>query len=534
MPFKVGALILSVVLASAAFPPWEWSAGGWLFLVPLILAGRLSGRIIWLFGLAGFWAWLATIGWVHHVTWPGTVVLCAYLGTYWMVWGWLWQWLCRDIKVWSSWKNLTIAFWAATGWVALDFVRSNLFSGFPWNKIGVSQYDHLPLVQLASLGGVDLISWLMIFVNATLALSSIRLFREIRREQRVKSHWDFSMAAVLIGISLIWGTRQIIRPPVPTEPLEVVMVQGNVPQYEKFTSEWESKIIGRYIRYTQLAAAHSPDLIVWPETATGSTFFRDITFTSEIQSLIKQVDYSLLVGALDYEEENYYNAAFLLNAQQGDYQIYRKQHLVPFGEFLPGRRWMPWLENWIPIPMDYYPGEGSEILNWQKQQRQIPLGILICFEDVMAYLGRQRAKEGARLLVNLTNDGWFKDSSAAWQHAINALFRCVETGLPMIRSANTGVSCVIDTQGRMTHILTNERGKKIEVEGFLRAIVPVPSEPRPTIFLRGGYFFPLFCFIITGIFLAYEFYRFRRVGRAARALRAAQEVSLTSQSPKPD
>ncbi|MEZ5404711.1 MAG: hypothetical protein R3F23_00650 [Verrucomicrobiia bacterium] len=274
MAKKLVALILSVILGSVAFPPWEWSAGAWLFLVPLMWVGRLPGRVAGMYWLAGFLTWLITIGWVHHVTWPGAFLLCAYLACYGMVWGWFWQYLCREVQVWSSWRNVTISFWAATGWVALDFVRSHLFSGFPWHKIGITQYHHLPLVQLASLGGVDLISWLVIFGNAMLALTGIRLVREIRREQKVKSHWDFSVAAVLIGISLVWGTQKMIRKPVASEPLDVVLVQGNVPQDEKFSPQWEAQIISRYVNYTKLAEAQSPDLIVWPETATGSTFLR--------------------------------------------------------------------------------------------------------------------------------------------------------------------------------------------------------------------------------------------------------------------
>ena len=531
---RISAAILSAVLVALAFPPWEWAGAGWIGLVPLMLVSRSRDKMGWLYWGAGFLFWLITINWVRHVTYLGMVVLCAYLGLYWMLWGWLWQrWYCRHSQ-WGSWQNLRLAFWAATGWVALDWVRGVLFSGFPWNRLGISQYRQLPFVQLASLGGVDLLTWLLVFVNAIIALTLVRFYREARRLQPVKTHWDFSLTVALVGLCFVWGGSQLNQKPVASETLEVALIQGNVPQDEKFSPENERAIIERYVRYTHLAGMQSPDLILWPETATGSTFFEDVTFTSEVQQLLKETNYFLLIGALDYDGENYFNSAFLLNSQKESYQGYRKQHLVPFGEFIPGRRWAPWLVNWIPIPMDYKAGQEAGVVTWKGKEREIPLGILICFEDVIPTLARTRVKEGAKVLINLTNDGWFKNSSGAWQHALNAMFRCVETGLPMVRSANTGVSGVIDSRGKWQQMLTDGKGKKVEVEGLLRASVKVPKISQSTWYLRGGYFFPLFCLGITGLFLGYEFYRFCRMERVARALCATQEVSLTNPQLKKD
>lgn len=531
---RLCAAVLSALLAALAFPPVEWAGAGWFCLVPLMLISRCKDKVVWWYGIVGFLFWLITINWVRHVTWVGLVFLAAYLALYWLLWGGLWQYWYRRHSQWGSWQNLRLAFWGATSWVALDWIRGVLFSGFPWNRLGISQYRQLPLVQLASLGGVDLLTWLLVFVNAMIALTLVRFYREARRLQPVKTHWDFSLTVTLVGMCFFWGFRQLSQKAEASETLEVALIQGNVPQDEKFSPENERSIIEHYVNYTRLAAVQSPDLILWPETATGSTFFEDVTFTSEVQVLLQKANYSLLFGALDYENDSYYNSAFLLDPKQENYQNYRKQHLVPFGEFIPGRRWAPWLVNWVPIPLDYQPGRGSGVLRWRGKEREIALGILICFEDVIPSLARERVKEGARVLINLTNDGWFKDSSEAWQHALNAMFRCVETGLPMVRSANTGVSGVIDERGRWLQILTDGEGKKVEVEGLLRTKVQVPKISRSTGYLRGGYFFPLFCVGITGLFLGYEFYRFRRMDRVARTLRAAQEVSLTSPPPKKD
>ena len=531
----LSACILSALLLVAVFPPLEWTGAAWVCLVPVMLISRNLKPLKRFYWGIGFLFWLVTLNWVRHVTYLGVVILAAYLALYWMIWGVLWQRWYHRLEQWSSWNNLRLAFLGATSWVALDYLRGILFSGFPWNRLGVSQYNQLPLAQLASLGGVDLITWLIVFSNAVIALTLVRFYREARKLQPVKSHWDFSVSVALVSLSFFWGIGQLKQPTEVSESVEVALIQGNVPQDEKFSYENERSIIERYVYYTRLAAVQSPDLIVWPETATGSTFFEDITFTSEVQALLKETNCSMLVGALDYEKDHYYNAAFLLNSGEGNYQTYRKEHLVPFGEFIPGRRFMPWIVRWIPIPLDYQPGsQGSGVLTWHRKGREIPLGVLICFEDVIPSLARARAQEGAKVLINLTNDGWFKNSSGAWQHALNAMFRCIETGLPMVRSANTGVSGVIDSKGRWQHILRDSQGKKVEVEGLLRASVKVPKIIETTWYLRGGYFFPLFCAGITGLFLAYEFYRFRRMDRVARALCPAQEVSLTNQRRRKD
>lgn len=527
--------VLTAGMAVVAFPPHAQEGAGWFCLVPLLCAMR-AGWADWRHGwLAGALFWFGTMWWLAHVTVVGMVLLCIYLGGYWAAWCWLVGRAHGRFPEATTRSNLAIALVAAVGWVGLDAVRGWALSGFPWNGLGVSQFENLGVIQIARLGGVELVTWLVVFANAIGALTIVRFYREMRRAQKMKPHFDFSVCMALVAASFAWGIQEIWRKP-PAEPrkVRVGFVQGNVPQEQKFDPREAHGILERYLNLTAFLAGGGagggcPDIILWPETATGTGIFQDRALTEAVAGMMREAGHSLLMGSIDVDGGRFYNGGVLFLPREGGYRVYRKERLVPFGEFVPLRGWMPWLANLAGMPGDYTPGDGSDaVLEAPSASGPVAMGLLICFEDTLPALARRRAARGARLLVNLTNDGWFRDSPGAWLHVANAVFRCIETGLPMVRCANTGVSCVIEPTGRIPEIPLMDGGRAVGLSGAFGREVALPDLGGPTVYVRWGHLFPLCCLALTACYVAYEFVRDRKRLRAAGPIRAAQEVSLTS------
>lgn len=527
--------VLTAGMAVLAFPPHAQSGAGWFCLVPLLCAMRV-GWADWRHGwLAGGLFWLGTMWWLWYVTPLGMVLLCGYLGAYWGAWGWVVGRALARLPGTTTRANLAIAFVAAAGWVGLDAVRGWALSGFPWNGLGVSQFENLGVIQIARLGGVELVTWLVVFANAIAALTVVRFYREMRRAQKMRPHFDFSVCMALVAASFAWGIGEIWRKPdVVPQRVRVGFVQGNVPQDLKFDPEEAHGILETYLNLTAFLAGGGagngcPDIILWPETATGTGIFQDRALTEAVSATMRDARFSLMMGSIDVEKGRFYNSAVLFLPQEGGYRVYRKERLVPFGEFVPLRGWMPWLANLAGMPGDYSPGDGSDaVMEAPAESGPVDMGLLICFEDTLPGLARRRAEMGARVLVNLTNDGWFRDSPGAWLHVANAVFRCIETGLPMVRCANTGVSCVIEPTGRIPEIPLRDGDRVVGLSGAFAREVLLPVPPGPTPYMRWGHLFPLCCLALTASYVAYEFARDRQRRRAAEPIRAAQEVSLTS------
>jgi apolipoprotein N-acyltransferase len=220
-----------------------------------------------------------------------------------------------------------------------------------------------------------------------------------------------------------------------------------------------------------------------------------------VMDLAASSETDLLLGTIDVDKQNIYNAAILISDGGDRIQVYRKVHLVPFGEYVPGRHTVPLLARIVgdQVPGDFR--EGSEYTVFTLTNSNVHVAPLICFEDTIGDLTRQfvlptETSPGANLLVDMTNDGWFLRSAGSHQHLANAIFRTVETHRPMIRSANTGVTCFISQFGRITQILQDDKGSTF-TEGVLAGEIKVPSEPELTFYVRHGEVFAKACAAIT-------------------------------------
>ena len=508
LPFACA--LLSGVLLSACFAPWnqEWLC--WFALTPLIAAlwfcahnvrspGLRHAQLGYLNGVTFF---LGTFHWLTTVHWIGWIALSLYLGLYLAFWGWFIGSVIRERQFLSSGQNLLIAIGGASAWVLQEWVRGWLFTGFGWNGLGVSLHKNLIYIQIAEITGVSGLTFLIVLCNLIAVITVKRFISEFGRV-RFRPHYDFSVTMILLAVTFGFGFRSLVKQ-VPTTPLSVAAIQANIPQNQKFDAAFEQKIFERYTAITNTALKLQPQLLLWPEAATPRGMFADETNYKFVMGLAERGDYNFLLGSLDFDDAGDYNIAALLTERGKTIQVYRKNHLVPFGEFIPFRKSFP-LFAWIAgdlVPADFKPGTSRIPL--QLSTPDLKIAPLICFEDTLSYLSRAFVLNGAQLLVNVTNDGWFLESAGAEQHLANAVFRAVETRRPLLRSANTGVTCFIDQQGRITHQLRGSDGSPF-LEGFLYGQVAVPTEQALTFYVRHGHHLPLLAGAIVVLMILRRF-----------------------------
>ncbi len=526
------AAIISGLLGAFALPPLDQGWLVWIALVPLILAVLCSGEnsrrgplrdlaLGYVSGLTFFWC---CFFWLTTVTAPGWFVLAFYLGLYFAVWAWFcgmmrprqqriaavdkWSAMLAQAKPatlptaspWvSSAHNLFFAFSLAAAWVALEWTRGWLMSGFGWNGLGVALHATWPMIQLAEWTGVAGVSFVVALCNAIFAATALRLWQETRG-RFMRPHFDLTLT--LIGVVAVFslGLRAVQTRP-QTRPLRVALVQSNVPREHKFDLRYKQNIFDKFEHLSRLALSSLADvqLLVWPESALPAPVLEDRESSDYVARLADSTRVDLLLGAIDEEPERVYNAALLIRRGAAP-QIYRKVHLVPFGEYIPFRHSFPLFAQIAgdQVPEDFDAGDEFTVFDLSGDRGRV--APLICFEDTIGELTRQFVLKGADLLVTVTNDGWFLHSAGSHQHLANAIFRCVETRRPMVRAANTGVTCFVNDLGRVTQMLRDDRGSTFE-EGTLAGEVNLATQPGLTFYAQHGELFAKVCAGIAAIIL---------------------------------
>ncbi len=441
-------------------------------------------------GLAFFtttFSWLGELGPLFGNSWLRLLplLLALYLGLYFAFWAWFLAWLLprRDAQQFvHSGRNLAIGALGASAWVAQEWVRGWLFTGFGWNNLGVALHDDLAMIQIADHTGVAGLSWLVAFCNLLAVLIVRRLVAEIGPTFLKRIRWEFSATVTFVVIVWAYGTRTMLRgDATPTVPLRVAAIQANIPQREKFDLAQEDEIFAQFDRLTGLAQLLQPppQLVLWPESATPRGLFDDELNHDFVFAQARRLEGALLLGSTDFDLERNedFNIAALLTDQAGRLQIYRKIHLVPFGEYLPLRPLFGPIVGPL-VAADFTRGREFTLL--ELSEPAIKFSALICFEDTLGYLSRHFVAAGAQALVNITNDGWFGRSAAAHQHLANAVFRAVENRRPLIRCANTGVTGLVNRTGFV------ERWVPEFQEGIAVREVAIPVNAPRTFFTRHG------------------------------------------------
>ena len=519
---------MSGILCTACFPPFNQTWLCWIALTPLIAAIWLSPRNSkrpWLrdlllgyvagaiFFTAGF-SWLGSLGILFENFWLRglPLLLSLYLGLNFAFWSYV-VGLVRPANFVSSWRNLLAAFLAASAWVAHEWTRGWLFGGFGWNGLGVALHGQWPLIQIAEFTGVSGLSFVIAFANVIAVTTPVRLFFEARTH-KMRPHWDVNFTVLAIVGLLTFGWHAV-QSPRASKSIRVAAVQAEISQREKFDRQFfAAKIFDQFTRLSAIALQTKPppDLLIWPESSMPGPVLEDEQSHRFVMDFSASTKTDLLLGTIDEEEERIYNAALLVSGSGQNVQIYRKVHLVPFGEYVPLRHSFPLFAavagHWVPGDFDF----GKEYTVFRLTNGDVQVAPLICFEDTVGELTRQFVRRGANLLVNVTNDGWFLHSAGSQQHLANAVFRCVETRRPMARAANTGVTCFVNEFGRVTQVLQDDTGSTF-TQGVLTGEVNVPQDRQLTFYTRHGELFAQLCAGVTLIALVVTAVRRKKLTR---------------------
>jgi apolipoprotein N-acyltransferase len=335
-------------------------------------------------------------------------------------------------------------FFVPAAWVATEWLRGFLFGGFPWVPLGNSQVTVPAVAQLASVVGVYGLSALVAFVNASIAFALVSSGRS--RLVAVAS-----AAVILMGVAA-WGSWRVAEGSLTREgtPIRVGLIQGNVAQADKLapTPEKNRRIFTTYLAMTRDAVRRGAEYVIWPESSTPFTFGHDPAGDTALRELAREVGVPILFGSdqiVSDPEIRQYNAAFLLGPDGETEAVYRKVHLVPFGEFFPMQEWISFAAPLVKRFLPFTAGDGVVILPVNGR----PTSTAICYEVVFPSLMRDAVLRGSELLTTVTNDGWYGTSSAPYQHFEMASMRAIEGGRYLARAANTGISGVVDPYGRV-------------------------------------------------------------------------------------
>ncbi len=499
---------------------------------------RARGGFGWGY-LCGFVFFSINLKWLHansFVPAAGVVVMQAYLAVYFGIFGAFAATVGRlRMKSFeggllaASIPALKAGLLCAAAWTGLEWARGIVFSGFGWNGLGVTFHRELVMAQAADLVGVAGLAFPVVFANVVALATLLRLSVELR-EGRPRPHFDFMAALGLVAAQFLYGVNEVTRPlPELTTDVRTLVVQGNIPQGQKWNPD---SVHFNYKTYDDLTRVNLEtgrfDLVIWPESALYFSLFDGMDYHAEVMNpLLAMQDVSLITGVNeDSLNEGDFNALAVFYRDVTNFQVYRKYHLVPFGEFIPGRSWFPparWLGEKV-MRFEFDAGDKTDPIRLENIGVEvIPM---ICFEDTVPRLTRRFVREAPQLMVNITNDGWFGDTEAAAQHLANAKFRCIELRRPMVRSTNNGVSAVIDEFGSLVRrgaesggverVIADPETGATFIRGFMVESIAVPNRPGTTFYSKFGDVFAVSCLVIAAGFVAFSFFRRKLPSRSGR------------------
>ena len=540
------AAMAAGLLLAFSFP--SFSIAGFAWAVPALMLAAAAGKSrvdrFRVGYVAGLTFWLVSLYWLLLMPAPlycvllGWLALCAYIALYFGAWlalagssGALLPSSAAagepsdaanppgsEFGTWAARQSWALG--GAAAWVALEMIRARLFGGFPWSFMGVSQYQLTPLVQLAAFTGVYGVSFLVVWFS----LSVYSAGRMILQQPAKRQVWQVEIILPMLAVVACYtgGFFLMDRPVSGDTGLRVTAVQPSVPQTLLWSSADDARRFQALLELSQRALTNRTDLLVWPESAIPPV--DEPTFLA-ISRFTRTNHLWLILNAEDVEFHptvtNYFNAAFLVGPDGRWNAAYHKRELVIFGEYVPLANWLPFLKWLTPIQGGWTPGDRPVTFTFPRPKAaaagtieissapqvadpsRVHCAPLICFEDTFPGAARDSAQADLDFFVNLTNDGWFGASAEQWQHMANAVFRAVENGVPLLRCANNGVTCLINANGRVQEIFRDAQ-RSAYGRGALTTEIPLAraqAETPPTFYNRHGDWFGWSCvgFTILGL-----------------------------------
>jgi apolipoprotein N-acyltransferase len=468
---------LSGALLALSFPKFGHPAFGWVSLAPLLVAlgdlargagpsrpgappalrralalGFVTGAVFFTGTLYWLVQVMITFGGLHAAAATAVAaLLIAYLSLYPALFALVTAAVCR------RWGTRALLVAPAT-WVTSELGRTYVGSGFPWVLLGYSQATALPVAQAASVAGVFGLSLIVAAVGSSMAYAF-----HARGRRRLAA----PIAAVAVVLATAgWGAWRMRAGVLLGEgtPIRVALVQGNIPQDDKWNPALRGAIFDRYVAMSRRALGARAEFVIWPESATPFYFELDPDGRA-LRRLVAESGVPFLVGSDQVEPvqripegqrdgkprdgspegPRYYNAAFLIGPDGRTAAVYRKMHLVPFGEYVPLKRLLFFVAPLVEAVGDFSPGDVPTTLPVADH----PASVAICYEVIYPSLIRGFVANGSELLTTITNDAWYGWSSAAYQHWEQASLRAIEEGRYLARAANTGISGFVDPYGRV-------------------------------------------------------------------------------------
>ncbi len=530
---RAALAVASGLALALAFPKFDFNFAAWVALVPLLYAieGETHRKVFLYAWLQGFACYVASLYWVtitlHHFADVRTIfavlpmlLLAAVIALYTAAAFWASAFISARLR-----RSIVVVL--PIVWTAVEWIRTYFPIGFPWNLLGYAAYQNLTLIQFAEFTGVYGVSALIVLFNVV--IYSVIFRRGSARSQGI----SLAVLSTLIAAAWIFGTVRIgeLHREQPSHSLRFAMVQGDIPQSIKWNPGFLESSFSVYVKQTQEAARLGADLIVWPEAAAAfffqpteqypAAFAGDASYRQRLLQLAADTGDPILFGAPALAQRDgrlgFYNRAYLVSGHGTISDWYDKINLVPFGEYVPLRSVLGYFVNRVVSGFgDMFAGSRQTIFPVQGAR----LGVLICYESIFPNLSRMAVDRGADILVNITNDAWYGESSAPYQLLAMAALRAVETKVPMVRVANTGISAVIEATGEIkARTPLFKRGTEIERVYF---------EPRKTVYTMVGDLFAEICFALAAIALVVAWLRPR--GAEAEGDAEAEEVAGLSRN----
>jgi apolipoprotein N-acyltransferase len=524
--YLVAALAVSAILYIGAFPPYAVPEGAFVFAVPLLLYGALSrpaaGERRLLF-LGGWIIWIILLAWLRNAAhvldvplkgvlgWGMTAALAGVVALFW------WLWTVFAVRLMRSChrmgrpaplpERLAVLFGLAGLWVVLEWLRSVVFSGFPWLLLGVSQWQRPLMLQVAAWTGGWGIAFLLIVFNLGLSFYLLRIWslRKARWWQRFCVEFYVALAVLFaaIGLGLYGSGNAAARE--RGEEVGFGIVQPDVDVPLKWDPDKVRENLDDLERLTLLSALLQPQVILWPEATTALPISGHEGMERWAFAMSREAGVPILAGSLVRLEERgvadsgLANGVVIIDPQQGVLaQHYAKRRLVPFGEFVPLARFMPFLRTFVPVGSDIRAGKQATLLDLTIAGGETwRVGSLLCYEDIFPALARANALAGADFHYVATNNVWFGEAAGAYQHAAHSVLRAVETRRPVLRCGNAGWSGWIDEFGHIRHTMRDQRNS-IYFQGTERMDVSLSQywSNRQSFYTRYGDWFVALCVLL--------------------------------------
>ncbi|WOO42778.1 apolipoprotein N-acyltransferase [Rubellicoccus peritrichatus] len=492
------AAVISTLLYVSCFPPFDVAEAAYVFALPFLIWCFFKPRwkIYLLCAFLASWvSWFMILIWLRHIHppwgWLATALLALLMTIAPLAWLSFVRWGLPRVINGAAWQRIIMMFGLAGFWILLEWLRSWLFTGFPWLPLSASQWQTPAMLQLAAWTGHYGISFVLIFLNLGLVFYGRSLVRQVKRRVQPKEpkpetesarrrfdtmgqnakplfgglkfafcpEFYLSLGMLMFCFSLyIFGFKERSE----REPMfRAAAVQPWIPATLKWDPDQARNNLDILERQTEIAALLDPDVILWPEAATPFPILdnRDDGMLRWTERLVNTIDTNLLCGNLAILDGDLFNGVFWVRPEKGIFdEFYLKRHPVPFGEYTPFRDYLPFLDKVVPLANDIIAAEDATVIPIELNGQSWPVGFLICNEDIYPSLAREMALEGASWILVVTNDAWYGTEGGAYQHAANSVLRAVETRLPVVRCGNHGWTGWIDEFGQIRYVLTNGEG----------------------------------------------------------------------------